>query len=171
MLLADRGYDADWIRELAIRKRAWANIKSNRNKPICFQPIPYRARNIVERFFNRIKQCRPVATRYDKLAANYLAFVQLASNRLWLRANPSTPCLRQPDSFKARESPCQINQKRRGSNSHTHSVNPTGHIVAKADRHCGAPVISVTDRKTTLRYQTRVRRWLAMSQMLFTCNP
>jgi transposase len=93
MLLADRGYDADWIRELAIRKGAWANIpsKSNRNKPICFSPYLYRARNIVERFFNRIKQCRRVATRYDKLAANYLAFVQLASNRLWLRANASTP--------------------------------------------------------------------------------
>jgi transposase len=58
MLLADRGYDADWIRELAM----------------------------VERFFNRIKQCRRVATRYDKLAANYLAFVQLASIRLWLAA-------------------------------------------------------------------------------------
>ncbi len=58
---------------------AWANIpsKSNRNKPICFSPCLYRARNIVERFFNRIKQCRRVATRYDKLAANYLAFVQL----------------------------------------------------------------------------------------------
>jgi transposase len=40
-------------------------------------------------FFNRIKQCRRVATRYDKLAANYLAFVQLASIRLWLRANES----------------------------------------------------------------------------------
>ena len=37
------------------------------------------------------KQCRRVATRYDKPAANYLAFVQLASNRLWLRANASTP--------------------------------------------------------------------------------
>ncbi|MEK9280144.1 MULTISPECIES: transposase [unclassified Bradyrhizobium] len=43
------------------------------------------ARNQVERFFNRIKQCRRVATRYDRLAANYLAFVQLASIRLWLR--------------------------------------------------------------------------------------
>jgi transposase len=41
--------------------------------------------------FNRIKQCRRVTTRYDKLAANYLAFVQLASIRLWLRANESTP--------------------------------------------------------------------------------
>jgi hypothetical protein len=49
----------------------------------------YRARNQVERFFNRIKQCRRVATRYDKLAANYLAFVQLASIRLWLRVNES----------------------------------------------------------------------------------
>jgi transposase len=41
-------------------------------------------------FFNKIKHCRRVATRYDKLAANYLAFVQLASIRLWLRANEST---------------------------------------------------------------------------------
>ena len=48
-------------------------------------------RNLVERFFNKIKQCRRVATRYDKLAANYLAFIQLASIRLWLRVNESTP--------------------------------------------------------------------------------
>ena len=41
-------------------------------------------RNLVERFFNKIKQCRRVATRYDKLAANHLAFIQLASIRLWL---------------------------------------------------------------------------------------
>jgi transposase len=91
-LLADRGYDADWIRELAVNKGAWANIppKSNRNRPTCFSPYLYRARNRVERFFNRIKQCRRVATRHDKLAANYLTFVQLASIRLWLRANKST---------------------------------------------------------------------------------
>ena len=44
---------------------------------------------LVERFFNKIKHCRRVATRYDKLAANYLAFVQLASIRLWLCANES----------------------------------------------------------------------------------
>ncbi len=93
MLLADRGYDADWIRELAMKKGAWANIppKSNRTSPICFSPYLYRARNRVERFFNSIKQCRRIATRYDKLAANYLAFVQLASIRLWLRVNESTP--------------------------------------------------------------------------------
>ena len=93
MLLADRGYDADWIREHAAAKGAWGNIppKSSRSDPICFSPYLYRARNRVERFFNKIKHCRRVATRYDKLAANYLAFVQLASIRLWLRANESTP--------------------------------------------------------------------------------
>lgn len=49
-----------------------------------------RARNLVERFFNEIKQYRRIATRYDRLAANYLAFIQLASIRLWLRVNEST---------------------------------------------------------------------------------
>ena len=50
----------------------------------------YRARNLVERFINKVKHGRCVATRYDKLAANYLAFVQLASICLWLRVNAST---------------------------------------------------------------------------------
>jgi transposase len=92
MLLADRGYDADWVRALANQYGAWANIppKRNRKEPICFSPRLYRVRNLVERFFNKIKQCRRVATRYDKLAANYLAFIQLASIRLWLRVNEST---------------------------------------------------------------------------------
>jgi transposase len=89
----DRGYDANWIRELAMKKGAWANItpKNNRIDPICFSPHLYRARNRVERFFHRIKQCRRVAARYDRLTANYLAFVQLASIRLWLRLNESAP--------------------------------------------------------------------------------
>jgi transposase len=93
MLLADRGFDADWIRTFVSEHGAWANIppRRNRTEPICFSPHLYRARNLVERFFNKIKQCRRVATRYDKLAANYLAFIQLASIRLWLRANESTP--------------------------------------------------------------------------------
>ncbi len=48
-----------------MKKGAWANNppKSNRSDPICFSPYLYRARNQVERFFNRIKQCRRVATR------------------------------------------------------------------------------------------------------------
>jgi transposase len=85
-LLADRGYDADWIREFASQRGAWANIPPKRNRK-----EPYRARNLVERFFNKIKQCRRIATRYDRLAANYLAFIKLASIRLWLGVNESTP--------------------------------------------------------------------------------
>jgi transposase len=93
MLLADRGHDADWIRELARQQGAWANIppKRNRKDPICFSPYLYRARNLIERFFNKIKQCRRVATRYDNLAANYLAFIKLASIRIWLRAYEAAP--------------------------------------------------------------------------------
>lgn len=93
MLLADRGYDADWIRAMVSNCGAWANLPPRRNRKdaLCFSPYLHRARNLVERFFNKIKQCRRVATRYDKLAANDLAFIQLASIRLWLRANESTP--------------------------------------------------------------------------------
>ena len=65
--------------------------KRNPKDPICFSRYLYRVRNLVERFFSEIKQCRRAATRYDKLAANYLAFVKLASIRIWLRANESTP--------------------------------------------------------------------------------
>jgi transposase len=43
------------------------------------------------RFFNKIKHCRRIATRYDKLAADCLAFIKLASIRIWLRATESTP--------------------------------------------------------------------------------
>jgi transposase len=86
IVLADRGYDADWIRQFIREQGAWANIppKKNRTSLINFSPDLYRSRNLVERFFNKIKQCRRIATRYDKLAANYLAFIKLASIRLWI---------------------------------------------------------------------------------------
>jgi len=71
----------------AFRARKFAQLRTQ----ICFRPYLYRARNLVERFVNKIKQCRRVATRYDQLAANYRAFVKLASIRIWLRANASTP--------------------------------------------------------------------------------
>ena len=93
MVLADRGYDVDWIRAFVNHQDAWAKIppKLNRKEPICFSPPLYRARNLVERFFNKIKQCRRIASRYDKLAANYLAFIKLASISLWLRTYESAP--------------------------------------------------------------------------------
>ena len=92
VVLADRGYDADWIRAFVAERGAWANIppKGNRKEPICFSPHLYRERNLVERFFNKIKHLRRIATRYDKLAENYLAFIKLACVRVWLRAYEST---------------------------------------------------------------------------------
>lgn len=62
--------------------------KSNQVQP-CFSKRLYRERNLIERFFSEMKRFRRVATRYDKLAANFLAMVQLASMRLWLRAYES----------------------------------------------------------------------------------
>ena len=44
----------------------------------------YRERNLVERLVGKLKEYRRIATRYDKLAASYLAFVQLAAIRMWL---------------------------------------------------------------------------------------
>lgn len=92
MLLADKGYDANSLRSAVTERRAWANIppRSNRKDPICFSPFLYRDRNLVERFFNKIKNFRRIATRYDKLAENYLAALKLAAVRIWLRGNEST---------------------------------------------------------------------------------
>jgi transposase len=93
MHLADRGYDADWIRALVGQQGAWANIppKRNRKEAISISPYLYRARNLIERLFDKIKQCHRIGTRYDRLAANYLVFIKLASIRIWLRAYESAP--------------------------------------------------------------------------------
>jgi len=61
----------------------------NRKNIPAFSPFLYRYRNLVERFFNKIKYFRAIATRYDKLDDNFLASVQLASIRIWLRHNES----------------------------------------------------------------------------------
>jgi transposase len=92
IVLADKAYDADRIRALIEEQGATPNIppKSNRRWKPCFSKRLYRERNLVERFFSKLKHFRRVATRYDKLAANFLAMIQLASLRLWLRVYEST---------------------------------------------------------------------------------
>lgn len=84
-LLGDKGYDSTAIRTAAATRNVWANIpnRSNRKQPFGFSPWLYRQRNLVERFFNRIKQFRGIAMRYDKDPANYLAAVKLICARLW----------------------------------------------------------------------------------------
>jgi transposase len=64
--------------------------KTNRRCKARFDQTLYRERNLIERFFSKLKHFRRIATRYDKLADNFLAMVKLASVRLWLRAYEST---------------------------------------------------------------------------------
>ncbi|PTM41723.1 IS4 family transposase [Bosea sp. 124] len=92
MLMAGKGYDVNTLRALVGERGAWANIppKSNRKDPICFSRHLYRDRNLIERFFNKIKKFRRMATRYDQLAENFLASLKLACVRMWLRGNEST---------------------------------------------------------------------------------
>ncbi len=88
ILLADRAYDADKLRAA---KGAFANIPPmpQRVRRPAFSPFLYRYRNLVERFFNKLKHFRAIATRYDKRDDNFLASIQLASIRIWLRHNES----------------------------------------------------------------------------------
>jgi transposase len=91
-LLGDRAYDSDERRDRLAKQGAWANVRPmpNRKNVPAFSSFLYRYRNLVERFFNKIKHFRAVATRYDKDPANYLASVKLAAVRIWLRSYEST---------------------------------------------------------------------------------
>jgi transposase len=87
VLLADRGYDSDALRATVASRGAWANIKpmpTRVNIP-AFSPWLYRYRNLIERFFSKLKHFRAIATRFEKHDANYLALVKLAASRIWMR--------------------------------------------------------------------------------------
>jgi transposase len=91
ILLGDAAYDSDALREDLAARGAWANVKPmpNRRQVPAFSPFLYRYRNLVERFFNKLKHFRAVATRYDKTPENFLASVKLACVRIWMRFNES----------------------------------------------------------------------------------
>ena len=86
ILIADRAYDTNPIRDAAAERDVWACIPPRviRKGSFSFSPWVYRQRNLVERFFNRIKQFRGLATRYDRRPDNYLAALKLASIRIWI---------------------------------------------------------------------------------------
>ena len=90
-LVADRGYDARSLIDLAAARGTRAHIptQKDRRQQRSIDPRLYRERNLVERFFNKLKHFRRVATRFDKLAKNFLAAVLLASIRLWIRTYES----------------------------------------------------------------------------------
>jgi transposase len=91
-LIADRAYDTDAIRRLAAERGAWANIPPRiiRKDSFAFSGWVYRQRNCIERFFNRLKHFRGLATRYDRCPENFLAAIKIAATRIWLATYEST---------------------------------------------------------------------------------
>jgi transposase len=87
ILHGDKGYDSNAIRRQVEENGTMPNIppKVNRRWKNCFSPVLYRDRNAIERMFCRLKDFRRVATRYDRLAANFLAAVCIAATvSFWL---------------------------------------------------------------------------------------
>jgi transposase len=86
-ILADKGYDADYIVDAGNEMGAKVVIppKSNRKEARFFDKDLYKERNLMERMFNKLKHFRRVATRYNKTASAYLGFVLLAGICIWLK--------------------------------------------------------------------------------------
>ena len=85
--LADKGYDADHLCETIAETGSQVVIPPKRNRSLKrpYDAELYKERNIIERFFNRLKQFRRVATRYDTLLANFMGFVKIAAIAIWLK--------------------------------------------------------------------------------------
>ena len=86
-VIADKAYDSNELRELIATAQAEAVIpsKSNRKTQIPHDAIAYKLRNRIERFFNKLKHFRHIATRYDRRAIYFLAALHLASAMIWMR--------------------------------------------------------------------------------------
>lgn len=89
--VGDRGYDWQALVDLVKSKGGCAHIPTQRDRKVqrSVDHDLYRQCNLVERFFNKLKHFRRIATRFDKSARNFLAAVMLASTRLWMRAYES----------------------------------------------------------------------------------
>ncbi|EBA09798.1 putative transposase [Sagittula stellata E-37] len=87
VLLADRGYDVDSMRRSMDKRDVLPVIpmRNSRKMRVGVDRSLYRLRNLAERCFNKLKNARRVATRYDKTAESFLGFVDITSIRLWLR--------------------------------------------------------------------------------------
>ena len=82
---ADSADDSNRIRDLIEEQGAVPKIppKSNRRWKSCFSQTLYKGRNAIERMFCRVKDCRRIATRYDKLATHFLGNIHLAAAIMW----------------------------------------------------------------------------------------
>ena len=83
--LADGGYDSNGLRAFLLARGTQPVIPNNptRKHRHPFDRAAYRARNLIERAFCRLKDWRRIATRYDKLAANFASAVAIAATLLW----------------------------------------------------------------------------------------
>ncbi len=88
IILADKAYDSNAIRKKAKERGAWANIppKRNRKASVTFSKWVYKQRNLVERFFNKLKQFHAIASRYEKNPLNFLAAIKLVAALIWIRS-------------------------------------------------------------------------------------
>ncbi|WP_238365441.1 IS5 family transposase [Mesobacterium pallidum] len=86
VLLADRGYDADSIRKKMDARDVLTQIpmRKSRKMRVGVDHSLYSLRNLVERCFNKLKNARRVATRYDKTVESFLGFIDITSIRLWV---------------------------------------------------------------------------------------
>jgi transposase len=84
-LIADKAYDTNRLRNLLAQLDIDVVIPSiaRRKSPIPYDREVYRQRNQIERMFGRLKDFRRIATRYDKLARNFLAGVLIAATVIW----------------------------------------------------------------------------------------
>jgi transposase len=91
-VVADRGYDWQHLIDVVQTRGGRAHIPTQRDRKVqrSVDRDLYRRRNLIERFFCKLKHFRRIATRYDKLARNYLAAVCLASARISIRTYEST---------------------------------------------------------------------------------
>lgn len=86
-VIADRAYDAEAFHDIILDAGAIPVIppRPERRRPHACDWRIYKERNLIERFFAKLKQFRRVATRYDKLLANFRGFVLIAAIAIWIR--------------------------------------------------------------------------------------
>ena len=85
--IGDKGYDANHLHDKIVGCGGEIVIPPKRNRRVqrSYDVDLYKERNLIERFFNKLKQFRRVATRYDKLLVNFMGFVKLAAIAIWLK--------------------------------------------------------------------------------------
>jgi len=84
-VIADKAYDSNALRDLIAEAQAVIPSKTSRNLVIPHDAVAYALRNRIERFFNKLKHFRHIATRYDRRAIHFLACLHLASAMIWMR--------------------------------------------------------------------------------------